>query len=68
MRKRELKLITMLIKMNQACWGMNDKFKHKIHNEFEAFLEKNYEGKFLKYIHSAEEFDKMFKKTITSIN
>ena len=68
MNNRELKLVTMLIKMDHACWATNDKFKHKVHNEFEAFLENNYKGKFLKYIHSAEEFEKMFKKTITSIN
>ena len=66
MSKRELKLISMLIKTNQACWA-NDTFKQKVHNEVESFLEKNYDGKFLKYIHSAEEFEKMFKKTITSI-
>ena len=54
MNNRELKLVTMLIKMDHACFCMNDKFKHKMHNEFEAFLENNYKGKFLKYIHSAE--------------
>ena len=67
MNKRELKLITMLIKMIYACGAMNDNYKYRIHNEVENFFMKNYNGKFLKYIYDSEEFDKMYSKTITSI-
>ena len=67
MSKKELKLITMLIKMIYVAGSLNDRAKYKIHNEVENFFMKNYDGKFLKYIYDSEEFDKMFSKTITSI-
>ena len=67
MSKKELKLITMLIKMIYVAGSLNERTKYKIHNEVENFFMKNYDGKFLKYIYDSEEFDKMFSKTITSI-
>lgn len=66
MSKRELKLITLVLKMIYAPI-VNHGLREKFNMEVEEFFHKNYGGKFLKYLYNSEDFDKLLSKTVTSI-